>query len=174
MSKSQMSRSWLVQRLQQPVRGPNPFSFGGGLVRGGLSAEAMDLIGGIWSFDYMGAAEYEWGAVPEALNRIAKAAGDLLAFDVETDHGVVHAIGRNNQAEEIARRVTGWAAEPYPRGKHETRDPVLLHRALTEDQDERFAVVGWLELDNGFLFFTDEAMFRSAAELFGVTVASPA
>ena len=39
---------------------------------GGLSNEAMDLIRGIWSFDYMGASEFEWGAIPKALGEIAK------------------------------------------------------------------------------------------------------
>ena len=80
MSVEVMERSWLVQRLGKPYkRGllggkDNPFSFGGGFKNGGLSDEAMDLIRGIWSFDYMGAAEYEFGAVPAALNTIAQAA----------------------------------------------------------------------------------------------------
>jgi hypothetical protein len=68
--------SYLIQRLEEPWGGmaqfkDNPFSFGGGLRNGGLSQEAMDLIRGIWSFDYMGSAEFEFGAVPEALNAIA-------------------------------------------------------------------------------------------------------
>lgn len=75
-----LDRSWLVQRLRKPPKREhpifgkdNPFSFGGGLQNGGLSGEAMDLLREVWSFDYMGAAEFEWGAVPEALSRLAKA-----------------------------------------------------------------------------------------------------
>ena len=51
-----MDRSWLIQRLNKPreyegkLKGlENAFSFGGGLVNGGLSKEAMELL----NFDYM-------------------------------------------------------------------------------------------------------------------------
>ena len=52
-----------LQRLVSP--GMNPFSFGAG--GGGISAEAKELLSNLFWFDYMGAAEYEFGAVPSAL-----------------------------------------------------------------------------------------------------------
>ncbi len=57
-----MRDSWLIQRLKPAYPGlvqlwvDNPFAFGGGLRNGGLSGEAMNLLRGIFSFDYMGAA----------------------------------------------------------------------------------------------------------------------
>ena len=72
-------RTWLIQRLQKPqpirlngIEVDNPFFFGGGLKNGGLSNEAMNLLRGIFRFDYMGASEFEWGAVPNALRNMAK------------------------------------------------------------------------------------------------------
>ena len=81
-----LKESWLIQRLERPrtfkVQGKavdNPFSFGGGYKNGGLTDEAMDLIRPIMSFDYMGAAEFEFGAVPETLSKIARQ-DDLVAW----------------------------------------------------------------------------------------------
>lgn len=69
-------KSRLVQRLQAP-RGEDKlakvveaFSFGGG--GGRLKPEAMDMLRPIFSFDYMGAAEYEFGSLPESLGNIAR------------------------------------------------------------------------------------------------------
>ncbi|KKS64951.1 MAG: hypothetical protein UV32_C0003G0012 [Candidatus Collierbacteria bacterium GW2011_GWF2_42_51] len=62
----------LIQRLEKPIGRASPFSFGGGLKNGGLSKEAMDVLGDIFNFDYMGSSEFEWGAVPAALNFIAE------------------------------------------------------------------------------------------------------
>lgn len=72
-------KPWLIQRVEAPrtTKGngldlSEVFSFGGGLARGGLSKEASALISKLWSWDYMGASEYEWGAVPAALNAMVK------------------------------------------------------------------------------------------------------
>lgn len=63
----------LLQRLKAPFENKvfvvNPFSFGGG--GSGLSREAAKMLNDIWEFDYMGAAEYEFGAAAGALATIA-------------------------------------------------------------------------------------------------------
>jgi hypothetical protein len=70
-----MKDSYLIQRLHKPeswrIKGKvldNAFSFGGGLKNGGLTTKALDLLRDIFSFDYMCAAEFEFGAVPAALS----------------------------------------------------------------------------------------------------------
>lgn len=72
----------LVQRLiPRPDSGMlNPFAFGGGLVQGGLSKAALAALP--FRFDYMGAAEYEWGAVPECLYTMAENAADLVTSTI--------------------------------------------------------------------------------------------
>ena len=165
MATAAMRKSWLIQRLERPLNGKlgalkdNPFSFGGGLRNGGLSNEAMDLLRPIFSFSYMGAAEYEWGKVPEALNKIAGYAQDrkLVAFDISAPWAPLYVICAKAHRKEVEERVEGWARGNGP----EVRDPIQMGDSYA---------VGWLELDNGFLFFTDEDMWRGAAHLFGVEV----
>lgn len=81
---NEFKEPWLIQRLEKPyvatgdvapIFTDNPFSFGGGMVNGGFSKEAWAIVKKICGFDYMGSAEFEWGAVPKAL-------GELLEHSV--------------------------------------------------------------------------------------------
>lgn len=189
---AEMTRSWLVQRLDKPhgrtLLGlkDNPFSFGGGLVNGGLSGEVMDLLRGIFSFDYMGAAEFEWGAVPKALGALAERAEKLTAWtftipvakvaphwkerDKPAPEGdaTLYVIAPAEWRKEIEKRIRGWAAKPYEGLKEGTRLDGVLRPPADDPYPTRTA--GWLELDNGWFFFADEDMWRATAELFGVTI----
>lgn len=185
----ELRRSWLVQRLTQPshrngIFGKDtPFSFGGGLLNGGLSSAAMELLRGIFAFDYMGAAEFEFGAVPEALEAMAKA--DLVAFSFDISLSEVEANWRDKSktvpsgdatiyvlapAEwvvEIERRIRAWAAGSHDdelRLKESTRLSSALRPMEEWDRD----TCGWLEISNGYMFFTDEAMWQKTCALFGV------
>lgn len=189
---TEMKRSWLVQRLKKPYRTDtilgkdNPFAFGGGLRNGGMSGEAMDLLRGLFAFDYMGAAEFEWGAVPEALNGLARAK-DLTAFGFSfplakvakdfrdkgadpTGDASLYVLCRDPHAAEVQKRIKGWAAKPYGDLKESTRLSSTLRPATEWDGE----VCGWLELNNGFFFFTDREMWEGTARLFGVVVPSEA
>lgn len=187
---SETERSWLVQRLEKP-HGPlfggrvkdNPFNFGGGLKNGGLSDEAMDLMRDIFSFDYMGAAEFEWGAVPKALQSLA-AADALKAFEMvipfakvekswrkedihPTGTATVFVICPGEMGDEVQDRIEGWAkgGEAAPSLKEPTRLAGVLRGDPYTDR-----LVGWLELDNGFMFFTDRPTYEATAALFGLQV----
>jgi hypothetical protein len=65
--------TYLIQALNKPRenKGPfkvNPFSFGGG--GSGLKNEDAAMLESIWSPEYMGAAEYEFGAFAQTLNAV--------------------------------------------------------------------------------------------------------
>lgn len=190
LRRAAMGSSWLVQRLEKPRGGlllgkDNPFSFGGGYRNGGLSNNAMDLLREVWSFDYMGAAEFEFGAVPEALQRIAKS--ELTAFSFTVPLAAVPKNWRDKSktkpkgdatiyvlcparfAAEVEERINEWARNEYPKLKEGLHLTAAL-RPVEEWDSER---CGWLELDNGFLFFTDDDMWRKACHLFGVTITEP-
>ena len=184
----EMERSWLVQRLERPYERrrllglDNPFAFGGGLVNGGLSKDAMDLLRGVFRFDYMGAAEFEWGAVPKALNTIAKAAKQYCAFSVRiplaevarhwrdkskgtpVGNAEVYVICRREQAAPVETQIREWAA-----GRERLKESTRLAAALRPVAEWDTETCGWLELDNGFFFFTDKVMFEATTRLFGVT-----
>lgn len=123
-----MERTHLIQRLTAPrVRGlgiSNPFTFGAG--GGRISPKAMELLAPILRFDYMMAAEYEFGAVPEGLSKIHDHASNKNLFfstldiptksvKLDTSHldqelrtwksSPVYVIGAKDNQEEIERRV---------------------------------------------------------------------
>jgi hypothetical protein len=170
----EMKGTWLIQRLQKPtqyeLKGKrNPFSFGGGLKNGGLSDDAMGLLRGIFSFDYMGAAEFEFGAVPQAIKFIAEQAlkHNLIAATLILDtkgNEKVYYITPRDYAPEVVCRI-----------KQLRKDELRLKEWCGLDKyfDGFFGKpskenVGWLELDNGFFFFVDRTMYESVCKLFGI------
>jgi hypothetical protein len=122
-----METSKLIQRVRKPrvnkLAMHNPFTFGAG--GGRLRPEALDLLAPVFSFDYMMAAEYEFGAVPEGLMKFqSHFAANALGFskivvspnDVKLDTSYlqetlriepvqVYIIGNTNDMAEIQRRV---------------------------------------------------------------------
>jgi hypothetical protein len=181
--------TYLVQRLEKPRVDPrftdNPFSFGGGLRNGGLSPEAMDLLRPIFGFDYMGAAEYEFGALPQALQALAKselATGhfnlvekDVAAYrnmfspkreDLPLRYKTVWYICRKEQVGDVVERILEDA-----KGKLDIKQGYKQFvRTLRSDPKADYPeeTIGWIELDNGFFYFIDEEAARKTAAVFGV------
>lgn len=199
---------YLIQRLQKPFEESNmltalsnSLSFGGGLVNGGFSKEAWELVHRICRFDYMGSSEYEWGEVPRAIASIATRAKDFVAFTIEIDYKNV---AKPWHRESIQRMVG-------PRGGKERDVRVTVpERAgkqtvyiLSHTEDAKFAEktirasaldklrckerdgfsraldpidrwdsenCGWLELEYGFMFFTNKLMFENFSSLLGIEV----
>lgn len=183
--------SWLIQRLERPWPAAeghplfgkdNPFAFGGGLRNGGgLSGEAMDLLRDVWRFDYMGAAEFEFGAVPKALQSLA--AAELTGFSFELPLAEVERNWRESSKKKPVGSVgiyvlcpSVWAQQveerirEIARGGYRLKESTRLSGALNPADKFDREICGWLELDNGFLFFTDAAMWEKACALFGVEV----
>ena len=171
-----MKRTYLIQRLHTPHqfgRGgetmDNVFTFGGGIKNGGLSDEAMDLLGDIWAFDYMGSAEFEWGAVPQALSFIAEQAYADNICTGNIDFGgdsTVYYITPTTYKNEVVRRIEALHQNEIPFDLKEDCGLSRYFRATTIYR----TTVGWLELDNGFAFFVDKDMFDKTCRLFGIEV----
>ncbi len=170
----EMKGTSLIQRLTVPHRPTGSpldglseaFAFGCGLKNGGLSDDAMRLIRGIFSFDYMGAAEFEWGAVPEALRFIAEMASKkkLTIGDITIHDHAVYYIIPTPYLDEARSRIFRLAESPYG---YQLKESSMLYQSLN---GEGFAarVQGWLELDNGFMFFLDREMYEGTLKLFGI------
>jgi hypothetical protein len=81
---------YLIQRLDKPHEDPkellsrlsDTFSFGGGLIRGGFKKETWDMITKLFTFDYMGSSEFEWGKVPESFSEIYKKTLSYISFEM--------------------------------------------------------------------------------------------
>lgn len=180
-----MRSSYLVQRLKRPTKRPNPFAFGGGYLHGGLTEEAAEMVYQIMSFDYMGSAEFEFGALPEAFRRMAQQQLDVRIIEIAEDDvapppsyrtpiepiedhtydGTLVLIGAKDDLDEIETRIRTWATEPFnPKLKESTR----LASALRPSNRWDIEIVGWFELDNGFMFFTDREMADNVTQAFGI------
>ena len=176
-----MKRSYLVQRLMAPHhnKGVEAFSFGGGFVNGGLTEDAMKLLRPVFSFDYMGAAEFEFGAVPEALSSVFRNHDNYKTFsiNVKTVRGNsadVYVIALDEWRDEITERLNEWAKSGCSQ-KHGTKEGVNLNLAIDdtwpfndEPISESIRPHGWLELNNGYFFFTDNEMFEKVCQLFEI------
>lgn len=188
----------LVQRLSKPFSGfgplkDNPFSFGGGLRNGGLSEKGMAAVRDIFSFDYMGAAEFEWGIVPATLSALVENRKSLIAITttfpykdvalpynfpadkVPEGKATVYVLAYRDDLFEVGRRIRSWAKNESPTsvewdGKMNLKEPTRLNSSLLLDEEYPSDVCGWLECDNGFFFFTDREMWERTAALFNVEV----
>jgi hypothetical protein len=177
--QKELKRSHLIQRLQKPSSGigiskDNPFSFGGGLINGGLSKDDMNLLRSIWSFDYMGSAEFEWGAVPNALSFLAEQSSknNLVAFKIIFNKDkIVYYVCPIPYEEEVRRRIS----QLYRMDK---KIDLKEHCGLKEYFDKKNVEsdgyarrnLGWLELDNGFAFFVDKNMFEKFCKFIGINM----
>jgi len=179
-----MERTWLVQRLLKPrvVKGKlgllaQNLAFGGGLRNGGMSDEAMDLIKDIFRFDYMGSAEFEFGAVPETLSKIFDKRKNYIGFEIKVLFKLkdfsgnkdtvgdesVYIICDKKCIKEVEAVIRKLAVPSYG----DTKERVRLDEALAKSKySENLA--GWLELDNGFMFFSDKDMYKKTLNLFGI------
>jgi len=161
--REHMRRHHLIQRLEKPIGRINPFSFGGGLVNGGLSKEAVGILKDIFSFAYMGASEFEWGAVPAALNFIAEQSSLKAVISGETQ-GVFYICPQSYETGVIAVIKTLLDNESSLRLK----EWCGLSDRVNHPDEYNQNKVGWLELDNGFFFFVDKDMFEKTKTLFEV------
>jgi len=180
-----MKRSWLIQRMQKPTGNVNPFSFGGG--GSGFAKEVADQLDEVCNWDYMGAAEYEFGSTAKAFNRMILAKKELKAgafkvaykFDRRAwgdepaklfeGEGKVFFLCPKKEVDEIQTRISKWAKD-Y---KYEdTRDNVNLDEALAGEGSEYSKCCGWFDIDNDFMFFTDEKMWRNFCDGLSVKVPS--
>lgn len=163
-----MERVYYVQRLKKPHDNINPFSFGGGLVNGGISKEGMGMLKGIMSFDYMGSSEFEWGAVPTALQALASEGIKAAINTIICNEQEVYIIA----PEAVMAEVTEWVTNTA-KGEHEQlKESLNFKRAL--DKEKYADAVGWLKIeddrrcDEPFMFFIDKQMFENVCKLFGI------
>jgi hypothetical protein len=175
--KKQEIRPWLIQRLTKPIQGTGPlaalanaFSFGGGLKNGGLSDKGMEMLKSVMSFDYMGASEFEWGALPKALQRLAGYANknELIFNTINTKPLLTYYICNKEHKDDVVQYIKA-AAKQEPRLK----ERINYARQLEKFDAERGAV-GWIVVDEHdygcppFMWFIDETMFNGVKGIFGL------
>ena len=179
---------YLIQRLLPPsqheikgIRVDQVFAFGGG--GSGLSEKAWELLKPCFEFDYMGAAEFEFGALPKSLDPFSKS--ELMKFQIDfkakdikpssdrlwskdkdklpkQPDGTVYVLCRKKDQEFVTDAIKGFAKETFY-----TKEGVRLNNALDPiDGRASRRACGWYELDTGFFFFTDQSMWERTCQLF--------
>lgn len=173
-----MKETYLIQRLKKPFepttderrkimqRFGDAFAFGGGLRNGGLTNEAMDLLRSVFRFDYMGSSEFEWGAIPKALSKIVENKDNYVVGYLGYENGKkVWYICDINDELEVQARIEMLAIDER---QFRLKEQCGLKRVLEGKSEWLRDVCGWLELNNGFMFFTDEEMAEKVVKLFGL------
>ena len=194
-----MLRSWLVQRILQPreyrdaVDSLNMGAFtDGGLSRGGFTDEDNRKMKTIFRFDYMGAAEFEFGAVRDAMYLMLEDGKDLVGKTIPMqyvykphfwegryeggpviDEGAtltgqrnVFIIARKKHMKEVIEKLKLWACEGP-----QMKEPPCFDKEMTGRwKDELMAPVGWFEIDNGFMWFIDDNMYKGMCWLMEVPI----
>lgn len=167
---------FLLQRLKRSSRRGviNPFAFGGGLRHGGLSEEIAREFAKFLDFDYMGAGQYEMGALPQALSRMYSNWKDyslstLYLFPKELKFNLtqrqnferpkeklrVDFACHNTHSAGCAEFIRGMAS-----GKFKVRDPHFFIESVSAPKKPKggFAIAGWIDLTNSTFITTDSEM----------------
>ena len=189
-----MLESCLIQRLKAAPKSEFHAKaeqvFGGGMLM--LSPEAWKVLQAIFSIDYMGRAEFEFGTIPNTLKAMAGDADKLRAFTVtipaadiepnyERKRPARTARGKPRKKQPVHPPVTDKTVYVLAREAHKAEIPerlkLLAGRKIRLLEYSRFPealdpmtdfdrdVRGWLEIDNGFFFFTDADMWRKTTVL---------
>jgi hypothetical protein len=164
-----MKSVYYVQRLNAPAQ-PTPFDFGGGYLNGGINKEAMAIISKVFSFDYMGSAEFEWGAVPTALQTL-NAADKLATFTISTrvdgEDKMIYGICLPHVVDD----TIAWVVAAAKGNTGNLKENLGLGEALRGNEYAR--TKGWLKIeedkrcDEPFMFFIDKDMFTNTCTLLG-------
>lgn len=185
-----MKTTVLIQRIIPPMPSDciNPYSFE--LGENGSSADIVNSILPIMNFDYMGSAEYEFGAVPRSISamiemtRNDKITQSVIQIDARKikvyDPGLhpfkgisaVYIIGSMDNINEIETRVkliieNESNLSRYSRKKSSEimlRDYCGAGKRIRDGWEEEVVIgpkIAWLELNNNFFFSIDKNMTAS-------------
>lgn len=172
------TKYFYIQRLDPPYGGygvasqGNPFSFGGGYPNGGLSKEAFALVSQCWNYDYMGSAEFEFGALPKSWKRIQDKSDNYITGSCEVkaignDYSQPKKTVRNTQNATVwyfchkddEAELKEWLAKFANEVKHDfsSKERIGFGDAILRPDKRRTR--GWHDIENDYLFFTDKEMF---------------
>lgn len=181
-----MKDTWLIQRLRKPAEDKplNPFAFGMG--GGRMTPETRQAFKTAFEFDYMGSSEFEWGSVPEALEKIYNDRLSFVTGEVEIPVQKIKLDTWEKQHYSLKKdekaTIFIWCQPDHLKyakelvldlAMHERSNKLkersmLRYQYLEEKDGHNDNLGGWLEMDNGFFFFADQKMFRNTIAVFGV------
>jgi hypothetical protein len=165
-----MKQPFLIQRLLKPTgHAIQPFGSFGCTYNGAFKDEAIKLLSPIMTFDYMGSAEYEFGAVPTAFsNMLLLYASDrcrCVSFKIKNknkDFIEINALCHDSISSSVIEYLQLLYTGDIDYKLKESTN--FKHAIDCADFCNRCA--GWIELDNPFMFFIDNEMYENVMKLF--------
>jgi hypothetical protein len=119
----------------------------------------------------MGAGEFEFGALPDAMNIIASAfvtGQECMGSIIIKKHTIFYICAKEHETD-VIQRIRDLAANKVRlkerSGLNESIDDKLRIR-YGETEPRPIQYIGWLELDNGFMFFIDKGVFEKTVTFF--------
>jgi hypothetical protein len=177
--QTSINAPYLIQHLEQPQGRDNPFAFGGGLLNGGFTPEAFALLKPIFSFTYMGAAEFEFGALPTTFHFLYSQARNPTGQGLVT--GEIKFTGKSRAKRYL--EIKGKSVYYICPTSYETQvreyitsmaiDNCVYHMKSYTGLHYTLAGItskscGWIEIRSGYMFFTDYTMYTKTKQLFGL------
>lgn len=110
---------------------------------------------GVFACDCMGAAEFEWGALPDSLKRIRKSRVVVQSHPVQRGDRVrdVFFVGSPKRIAAMVGGFEEWLADEYPRGKELTYFPEHFEDRADEWRAE---VTAWWSLGDDVMWALDK------------------
>ena len=161
--------TWIIQRLSKPKHKEgtmlNPF---GNVILEFESPKAQEAMSQVIDPDYMGAAEYEWGAFPKCVAKMWNNLGSIKTFmiqDTNEDWQEIYLVHLKSDDDERIRELIISLydkSEAYflEHGKYQEvskNDMSSFFRHINGDKLFE-ATCGWLNLKMRHAYFTDKTM----------------
>lgn len=187
-----MTAPYLIQRLLPPFKNAaeNRGRPSTDMVFGGardLTQDQHDFICDLFRLDNMGSAHFEFRAIPDALDRLANnagmrayqidmaltpAGGTLSHFKLRPKMQTFHILSTPNALDETLTTIKSLAeghenglARPADVGWSVFLDDVIAKRPFYSGSNK---AIGWHDIENDILFFTDQSMFNAVRERFKI------
>ena len=116
-------------------------------------------IDSILSFDYMGSAEFEFGALPESLKRIRENISDYIYIDIPFENKIVSVFCNNKDKPEMKDTLTN-VSKNYYRLK-EYCDFVWWIGTINNILGCKCQNDFWWDIDNDFMFWKKNVDFET-------------
>lgn len=175
-----MKDTYLIQRLNPPS-GWDSFQFVGG--RNSFDKKICNFIESLFSFDYMGAAEFEGGAVQAIFKLIAERSkkDHLELFELEIDRDCIHTwrlwkrihgrtkiwiVCHKTMRSEVVRRVLSVIYNEDDSNSNDLKRRFGFGESLAIEVGWNRKLIGGLEIDNGFLISSSKEMAQGFLQIF--------
>jgi hypothetical protein len=156
-----MKSPYLIQRLKESTKKKVELNFENES-NGAMSYGAMGSLSSIFSFDFMSNEEFRYSIVNRGIEKIIKYSieGTGTSGIIELS-SPLHYICEKNQERKVESLI-----QRLNEGKVKLKEPTFLQESLENPEETK--IKGWMELNNGFMFFLDEEMYKKTAEIFRI------